>query len=153
MVVPPDLDANQLGSGPVILAVDMTESCGAAAAFAARVATAMGRDLVLVHAIHAPDRGPYLPADAWDERIAQLDAHGEEQFRQWSDRHAIGAAERVIVHGPPSQRLPHIAAERDACLLVTGSRQLSSVERMFLSSMGSELAAIASVPVAVVPAR
>lgn len=41
MIVPPDLEEEQLGAGPIMLGVDMTDSCAIAAGFAARVTTAM----------------------------------------------------------------------------------------------------------------
>ncbi|MEM9454828.1 MAG: universal stress protein [Myxococcota bacterium] len=153
VVVPPDLSADQLGPGPVVLGVDLTESCGPAAAFAARVATAMRRSLVLVHAIHPPDRGPYVPADVWDQIMARLHGNDDPSFRTWADRHGVGAAERLERRGPPTLVLPTVAREQRACMLVTGSRDLSGMERLFLSSVGSELAATAPVPVAVVPPR
>ncbi|MCA9709943.1 MAG: universal stress protein, partial [Myxococcales bacterium] len=153
VVVPPDLGADQLGSGPVVLGVDLTESCGPAAAFAARVATAMRRSLVLVHAVHPPDRGPYVPSDVWDHTILHLRDHGERAFERWADHHHVGATERVTLEGPPVQVLTGLARERDACMLVTGSRELGGVERLFLSSLGSELAASSPLPVAVVPPR
>lgn len=153
VVVPPDLRADQLGPGPVVLGVDLTESSGPAATFAARVAAAMGRSLVLVHAIHPPDRGPYVPADVWDQIMARLHGGDDPSFRTWADRHGVGAAERIERRGPPTLVLPTVAQEQRACMLVTGSRDLGGMERLFLSSVGSELAATTPLPVAVVPPR
>ena len=151
IIVPPDLET--IGDGPVVLAVDLTESCGHAATIAARIATAMGRDLVLMHAIHPPDRGPYFPAEVWDLAMSDLRDRSEQGFLTWADRHGVGAAERIIIEGPPVQMVVELAEERDACLLVVGSRQLGGLERLFLSSLGSELAASSPRPVAVVPPR
>ena len=53
--------------------------------------------------------------------------------------------------GDPAKRLLELAQAQDAALLVTGSRMLGPVERLFLSSVSSEVAAAASCPVAVVP--
>ena len=151
VVVPPDLEPDQIGDGPVVLGVDLTESCGVAAAWAARVAADMRRSLVLVHAIHLPDDGPYLPSDMWEHSVAVEREHGAEAFRAWADRHGVGATEQVLLEGPPVQVLPRLAQERRACLLVTGSRELGGMERLFLSSLGTELAATAPLPVAIVP--
>lgn len=153
VVVPPDLEPSQIGRGPVVLGVDLTESCGTAAAWAARVAADLRRPLVLVHAVHLPDRGPYIPADMWDQSAAALHDRGAEGFRAWADRHGVGAAERVMLEGPPATVLPGLALERQACVLVTGSRELAGVERLFMSSLGTELAASAPLPVAIVPPR
>lgn len=152
-VVPPDLEPTQLGDGPVLLGVDLTDSCGVAAGFAGRVATAMGRSLVLAHAIHPPDRGPYLPADVWDQTMTHLTHRGDEGFLAWADRHGVGAAQRITEIGPPTRVLTTLARSLDACMLVTGSRDLGVADRLFLSSLGSELAATAPLPVIVVPAR
>jgi len=148
VVVPPDLE--RVGAGPVVLGVDLTDSCGDAAMVAARIAASMGRSLVLVHAVHPPDRGPYLPADVWNLSITGLHDRSEAGFTSWADRHAVGSTERLTVEGSPVRVLADVAEERDACLLVTGSRGLGGVERLFLSSLGSELAGITPRPVAVV---
>ena len=111
----------------------------------------MGRPLVLVHAVHPPDGGPYIPAEVWQLSLDAQRRRGESDFVEWADRHGVGAAERVLEEGPPVRVLVEAAQQRDACMLVTGSRRLGTVERLFLSSLGSELAASAPLPVAVVP--
>lgn len=151
VVVPPDLEAEQIGRGPVLLAVDLTESCGAAAAFAARVAATMARPLMLVHAVHPPDRGPYVPPDLWGHSMAALHRRSARDLHAWADRHSVGAAERVLEEGPAAHVLDRVATQHDAALIVLGSRQLGGVQRLFMTSLGSELAASAMVPVAVVP--
>lgn len=150
VVVPPDLDDAEVGMGPVMVATDLTESCSEAVRWAAALATEMRRGLVLLHAIHAPDRGPYVPAAAWDHALATV-RNVEGAFEAWARHHGVGEAQRVTVEGPPIQVLPQAARERDACVLVTGSRQLGGVERWFMSSLGTELAASAGLPVAIVP--
>ncbi len=150
VVVPPDLQDSEIGLGPVVVATDLTESCAEAVRWGAALATEMRRGLVLLHAIHPPDRGPYVPADLWDYALdSARDVEGA--FQSWARHHGVGEAPRVRVEGAPVQVLTEAARARDACVLVTGSRRLGGVERLFLSSLGTELAATASIPVAIVP--
>jgi len=150
VVVPPDLEDTEVGRGPVVVAVDLTESCSEAVRWAAALATEMRRGLVLLHAIHAPDRGPYVPADLWDHALASV-RNVDSAFEAWAHHHGVGEAPRVTVEGPPIQVLPEAAREHDACVLVTGSRRLGGAARLFMSSLGTELAATAGVAVAIVP--
>lgn len=143
VVVPPDYAASH--GGPVVVATDLTRSCVDAVAWAARLAAAILRPLLLAYVEPPPGRRPYLRAS--DQPLAP----GVDPFEAWARHHGVGDAERVRLSGPPSTALIEIAAERDACMLVTGSRCLDGVERLFLASLGTELAATAPLPVALVP--
>ena len=57
----------------------------------------------------------------------------------------------VVVDGPIVRALWTAAVKERACMLVCGSRRLSLLERIFTSSVGSELAATSPLPVAIVP--
>ncbi len=152
LVVPPDVDASQIGSGPVLVACsasdDVLEACRFARAFAARFA----RPLELVYVGTMPDHhaAQYLP----EETLAKMrDDHlavGRAELSTWAATNGFGDAIQTVVLGSMRHRLAELAHERRALCIVTGSRRLSLVERWLLASAGSELAAHADCPVAVV---
>ena len=61
-----------------------------------------------------------------------------------------GAREHVFL-GDPARNLAQLVEDEQAALLVTGSRKLGPVERIFLASVSSELAGSTRCPTAVVP--
>lgn len=154
LVVPPDLQPEQIGSGPVVLAHDPAQPSEDAVRWAARVAEVMGRTLTLVHVLPPVDRRPYLPPPVQDEVQAMVQ-HPAEAFDAWAERAGVGPGvgpiEQVCVEGAPVPALIAAAQARHACMLVTGSRGLDGVQRLYLASVGTELAATAPLPVALVP--
>ncbi len=75
----------------------------------------------------------------------------EARLKEWAVEVGLEHAKHHVFMGDPAKRLLELAHSEDAALLVTGSRMLGPVERLFLSSVSSEVAAAASCPVAVVP--
>lgn len=149
-VVPPDL-GEAPPPGPVIVATDLDASAEAALAFAVRFARAIGRDLVVVHAVTvAGALQAYLSAQAWDREHLEAIERGEAAVR--THLAARGVQARVeVVRSPIGAGVLAACARHDACALICGSRRLSLVDRIFTSSVGSELAALAAIPVLVIP--
>lgn len=152
-VVPPDLSAQALG-GPVVLAVDLTDSCVPAIEAAVRLARAHGRPLVLAHA------GEPRHADLLDEldprwlaAREQFRGGVEREFAAWAEAKGLGAVRRVLEYGSAPETLARIAAREQAAVIVVGSRRLSTAERIFTTSTASALAGLCTCPVAVVPPR
>jgi nucleotide-binding universal stress UspA family protein len=157
VVTPPDFGAlgdSGLGLGPVIVGVDLTGHCRTAVEFAAPLATRLGRPLLLAHGTSAASWGiSYMPPASMDQLRAQGRKEATAKLREWTDTLELGTVE-VGMHvfmGDPARQLLELAYAGDTALLVTGSRMLGPVERLFLSSISSELAAAARCPVAVVP--
>lgn len=151
IVVPPDLLPQDIGAGPVVVATDVADDSVAALRFAQAMAQALGRELVLAYGVAVPSvLEKYLPSDAWDGAQRAINADGEAASRAWAARHGV-KARTLVVAGPLVRGLWSAAVREQACLLVCGSRRLSLVERIFTSSVGSELAASAPLAVAVVP--
>lgn len=145
MIVPPDHDPDAR-SGPVLLATDLHDDAVAAGRFALRLAHDMQRELVAVHVVRtAPFR--YMvrqPGTSADEIDAEL--------TRWIDRHGLGGAAAFRCDGEPVERLIDEAEAMRAVCVVVGSRHLSSIDRVFQSSTGTDLARFAACPVLVVPA-
>lgn len=155
VVVPPDFgetDELGLGHGPVIVGVDLSEHCSAAAKFAAGLAARLGRSLVLAHGTPAFKWGvSYVPPASMQQLQTQTREAAVTRLREWATTKGLEAADMHVFMGDPVKQLIELAHARDAALLVTGSRMLGPIERLLMSSTSSELAASARCPVAVVP--
>ncbi len=151
IIVPPDLLSEEIGDGPVVVATDLGADAVGALRFGQAQAKALGRELVLVHAVSLPSHlDQYLPADAWSSVQTEVGTEGKDAAAAWVASHGVEA--RIIVaEGPVVRALWTAAVAERACLLVCGSRRLSLLERIFTSSVGAELAASSPIAVAIVP--
>lgn len=127
-VAPPDLACVDVGAGAIVLASDLTSASDAAAVFARSVATSLGRELLVVHVGRA---------------LADLDA--------WIDERSLGGVRRVAIGGELVDSLLSTAQKEQAPMIVCGSRRLSLGQRIFTTSVGTELARLADRTVVVVP--
>jgi nucleotide-binding universal stress UspA family protein len=149
-VVPPDLELQHIGPGPIVCAVELDERGAAVAHFGERLAKRLGRSARLVHVI---DNGDpiglqYLPEGTWDDLHVRQRDDAQNQIVRWRDAAGL-TAYTLLAQGQTVPRLISAARELDACMILCGSRQLSLAERMWISSVGSSLAAAAHLPVGV----
>jgi nucleotide-binding universal stress UspA family protein len=153
LVVPPDLRPEQIGKGPIILACDGHEDSIGATRFALHMADRLRRELILAHVVPMPYGWSvgYLPADAVVQVRADLRTQGERTLERFATQHNITGLRGVVCEGMVADELTSLAKAEDALMLVAGSRKLNAIERLFVTSVGSELAASASCPTAVVP--
>ena len=154
VVVPPDWDpAAASPTGPVVCATNVGDGSVAAARFAAEQARRLGRELVLVYAVPVPeDYGVnYIPSATREKIAHETREAGERELAAWIAGLGLTQARAVVRPGHVTEQVLRHARESQAALLVTGSRRLSTLERMLLTSVGSELAATSPVPVVVVP--
>lgn len=152
VVVPPDLRSEQIGRGPIILATDLEETCGSAASFARRVAHQVGRPLVVAHVVSdAVETARYLPSATVDQFLSQVGLERDRDLRVWLRGHKLEDAAAVVAHGDVVARLSSIAEAEHAPLIVVGSRGLGTIERLFATSVGTDLSCWAGCAVAMVP--
>ncbi|NVB37768.1 universal stress protein [Pseudenhygromyxa sp. WMMC2535] len=151
-VVPPDLELRHLGAGPIVCAVTLDEPSATAARFAIRLGRAIGRSVRLVHAFDAgsPTGLPYLPEGAWDDIHHKRREIGVRDLEAWRAQNDLDA-KIVTVDGSAVTQLITAARELDGCMIICGSRHLGTVERLWVSSIGSALAATSHLPVGVIP--
>lgn len=152
LVVPPDLDREHIGDGPIILATDANDDSLGATRFAQSMAERLGRELILAHIVPMPYGWSigYLPPDSVKQVRADLRTGGERTLERWAKQHGITGVRGLVCEGIVAEELARLAEREDALMLITGSRRLNAIERLFVTSVGSELAASASCPVAVV---
>ena len=158
VVVPPDFGDERdrgFGDGPIIVGVDLTDPADhgtAAVLFAAALAKRLGRPLLLAHGTQAFHWGvSYVPTATIQRLQAQAHDSAANALREWAAPLGLTDASQRVFTGDPAKNLLQLAADEDAAMLVTGSRMLGPIERLFLASVSSEVAAGASCPVAVVP--
>lgn len=141
VVVPHDLRAGDLGEGPVVVLTTLAPDAVDAVRFARRVATRLGRRLVVAHAI----------PDMVDTTHAVRLAAARRHLQDWVTSNGVAADDLRIVEGSTVSRSLELARELQAPLLVTGAIQEEGEPLRYSSQLGDELAASAPVPVAVVP--
>lgn len=152
VVAPPDLKATRVGAGPVILASDLSETSGSAARFAVRFAAAVGRPLVLAHVVPSDaDVLRYVPTTTVDQFYSQVGLDRQRDVETWQRTHGLQAASTIIAHGDPVARLSSIAEVEGAPIIVCGSRGLGAVERVFVTSVATDLSCWAGCAIAIVP--
>jgi nucleotide-binding universal stress UspA family protein len=141
----------------VICGVDGSHPSRRAAATALRLADRLGDRLVLVHVL--PHRPPMTaaalpvgahPVGTGDMR--ELDrSEAESAFASLEAVVSPASADRVIERGQAADRLSAAASERNARLIVVGTRGRGNVRAALLGSVSAELSGRASRPVVVVP--
>jgi nucleotide-binding universal stress UspA family protein len=141
----------------LICGVDGSHAARRAASTALRLADRLGDRLVLVHVI--PSRPP-MPAAAVPigaHPVGSADMHevnrieAETAFASVEQDIAPASADRVIEHGDAALRLSSVAADKDARLIVVGTRGRSVASAALLGSVSATLSGRASRPVVVVP--
>jgi nucleotide-binding universal stress UspA family protein len=141
----------------LICGVDGSDPARRAAATALRLADRLGDRLVLVHVI--PPRPPMslaaAPVGPHPVEIADMHkvdrTEAEAAFESVEPDVAPASADRVIEHGDAAARLSALASEKDARLIVVGTRGRGIATSALLGSVSAELAGRASRPVVVVP--
>lgn len=150
-VVPPDYTTDG-ADGPVVAAVSLNQDCEVAARFAAEMAHKTGRPLVLLHVVPTPDDygAHYLPEASLAKMREDNRTEAEAELATWAGKHGCSSAECVVLLGGIGSETVRYTTQKGAAMLVSGSRRLSTFERLLLNSIASELAATATCPVAVV---
>lgn len=152
--LPPDL-----GSGPVVIGVDNSSTCGRPLRAAVFLARALGRPMLLVHVRRRsmPMVEGYVPMadelganDAAEESIekdlrSMLVSGGELEGVDW---------ELISVTGEPANEIIRICHDKDAACVVVGKRHKGFAEflhRMASGSVSRAVMASQKCPVLVVP--
>jgi nucleotide-binding universal stress UspA family protein len=162
MVAPPDLDVATLGRGPVVIGAAATDDAVSAVRFGHALAQSLGLATRLVQIIPDPAALPVasvdptaahpdVPVAGTVRDRARLLADAERTLGEWLRARGLPELPMRTELGRKAWTLLDVARAEEATLLVCGSRRLSLAERIFDSSVGSQLAAQADRPVLVVP--
>ena len=153
ITVPPGLTAEKIGDGPVLVSTNLTEECARALEFGADLAKRLGRKLVVATVRRLPDQqAPSYMGDETPGKVADArKAEASEALAKWVQDHGHAVDDQVVLLGEVVTNVCKYAEEQKACIVVAGSRRLSKLERLFLTSVGRGLSAISPTPVAIVP--
>jgi len=152
LVVPPGLDESKLSDGPLLLATDCGEASAGAAKFAPAFGKSLGLDLLVTHVGRVPaSMRTIIPAEQWGTLVDRAESSARENFEPWLEAHGLKEARHSLVHGSPASKILDVAEVSGASMIVLGSRGLDTLDRVFISSLASEIAAAAPIPVCVVP--
>jgi nucleotide-binding universal stress UspA family protein len=136
----------------LICGVDDSACAREAVRVAARLAQALGGELVLVHVARIPVVAGASGVPGGSARVA---AHAREEADRVLSRVAEDAGEpaavRRVAIGSAVEVLSGIAADEDAALLVVGSRGQGHLRAALLGSVSAGLCRNAPCPVLVVP--
>jgi nucleotide-binding universal stress UspA family protein len=144
---------NAVGDGPVLLAADGRHDARAALRFARRFARRLDRAVEVVHVCEPPPSPgvEYIPACDLLAMHEHYRIRCRDRLRRWLAAERLTDMRCIEVEGGVVSRILDVARQREACLVVCASRTLSAVDRLFNSSVGAHLAAVAPCAVAVVP--
>jgi nucleotide-binding universal stress UspA family protein len=137
----------------IVCAVDGSPESGHLARIGARLAEAVGASLECVHVLSGQPAVTPAATRVWPHSD---DDDEETEARGMLDGicDAAGATQakrRVVRYGDPARRIATIAEQRDALLILVGTRGQSAAPDAVLGSVSRRLAADAPCPVLVIP--
>jgi nucleotide-binding universal stress UspA family protein len=135
---------------PIVIATDGSEGAEAAAVAGAGVARTLGTTAILVYV--RPSLGP-LGEPYYQEKLSEQMAHARAALDRARGLvvHEGVAAEEEILEGSAADRVVELARDRNAPLIVVGSRGLGAVAGALLGSVSSAIIHRTDRPVLVVP--
>lgn len=159
IVVPPDYQGNAADSeadrGPVVVTTNLCDDAATAMRFGVEFAKRTGRPVTALHIVPQPDdyAAHYIPVASRAKIAGEHEAEARLGIKKWLTGLGLSVDHHEVVVGHITESAVDYARDKGAALLVSGSRRLSTLERLLITSIGSELAATASCPVAIVPPK
>ena len=150
VVVPPDF-VQPPEDGPVLIATNLGPESETALRFGVQLARQMGRSTRAVYCVEEHHAAQYIPQSTLARLTADRTVKARENLAEWVESQGLSVDSQDVVTGDAVECLVKRARTEKAALVVCGSRRLSMTVRLLLASAGSELAAFAPYPVAVVP--
>jgi nucleotide-binding universal stress UspA family protein len=140
----------------ILVPLDFSRHADSVLEWAAHLAREHQSRLLLLHAYHLPVEfqqleGAYLPQDFW----ASVKAEAEQSLTRYAEPlRAQGLAVDVIVReGYPATVIEEEAVERQADLIVIGTRGLSGLKHLLLGSIAERVVQKSPCPVLTVKTR
>lgn len=138
-------DADVALDGPVLVAYDGSDHSQRAARHGAALASALGRELLLMHVVESDEPGVEASADL------ALELHDAARSCAAELGRAAGRLEVTVLaeRGDPVEQLTRTARDRAASLVVVGSRGRNAVKAALLGSVSAGMVRAAGRPVVV----
>ena len=147
--------------GPILVPVDFSPYSAAALAFAANLADCVGRSLTVLHVVHDPGEMPgYYSRGIKPKHLQRIEDAAAEMLeaflakarKQLPDSKPMLEAESVLVKGLPRNRILELAEQKEASMIVMGSKGETGLKRLALGSVAERVVQLAPIPVTVVKA-
>lgn len=148
IVVPPDLEAAGVGTGPVVALTALHEGASACR-FAEELARRTGRELVVAHVVAPAANVSYVLKPTLERIGRERREEAEHALAEWVRSHELVPESTRVLEGSLFETALAFAGERATPLLVVGAP--GAARRAWVPSFARELAANAPIPVAVVP--
>ena len=154
IVVPPDYAASA-DKAPVVVTTNLCDDAATAMRFGVEFAKRTGRPVTALHIVPQPDdyAAHYIPAESRAKIAGEHEAEARVGIKKWLTGLGLAVDHQEVIVGHITESAVDYARDKGAALLVSGSRRLSTLERLLITSIGSELAATASCAVAIVPPK
>ncbi len=144
---------------PILVPVDFSPHSEAALLCAIDLAKCLGQPLLVLHVVHDPGSMPGYYAKALNKkRLHRIEDAAAEMLKGFL--HAVGkrhhafkkldGIESLLVKGLPSHRILEVAEQRNASMIVLGSRGLTGMQHLLIGSVAERIVHLAQVPVTVV---
>jgi nucleotide-binding universal stress UspA family protein len=150
LVVPHDVEAWRLGDGPIVALSSFAPGSLEACRVAGDLARATGRALAIAHVV--PERRHALaPRGEPDAAAGEADAGTRQSLERWLRYHGVAPQSAAVLQGDVVRAAERFAGERDAPLVVVGTRPRTASGTRLARGIARQLAALAHVPVAITP--
>ncbi|MFW9808158.1 MAG: universal stress protein [Candidatus Thorarchaeota archaeon] len=136
----------------ILVAVDGSEHSLKAVRYACAMSGPLDAEVVLLHVVPMlVSATPYHDTIS-DQPFLSLQKVGEDILsRAKTIARDLGCeVVDLITHGDPAAKIIDIAKERDADIIILGSRGLSGIKRLFVGSISDKVASHAHCPVMIV---
>ena len=150
---------NDQGTRPILVPVDFSSHSEAALRFAHDLSKCYRHPLLILHVVHDPGTMPgYYSRALKKKQLHRIEDGAQEMLaaflRELAQRHPeLGdplALESLLVKGLPSTRILEVASQREAIMIVVGSKGLTGLKHLMLGSVAERVVHRARIPVTVV---
>jgi len=151
VIVPSDFRRESMSTGPVMVAVDPTDTSSDVAHFAKRLADCQRLSLLLVHVARAVTPSHQRSIEEIQADYEKAEQAATESVQHWAVRAGVPRAKRDVVRGDLRHGVQRTAGRHDASILVCGTNASESAQRLESPSEVFELARYSHRPMALVP--
>ncbi len=136
----------------LLVAVDGSEFSDKAVRYACAMGPSLGADVVLLHVVPMLVSATPYHDTVSDQPFLALQKVGEDILAKAKEIAVALKCEvtELISHGDPANKIVDIATERNADLIIMGSRGVSGIKRLFVGSISDKVMNQASCPVMIV---